>query len=208
MPPLAASSVIVVPPDWTSRLSLDYVFGPVPAPGPRRPVEIDLGCGKGRFLLARARAHPEVDFLGLDRLLRRLRKIDRKARRQGLPNVRLLRIEASYALEYLIPPRSIYCFYIFFPDPWPKRRHHRRRLFSVSFMDTLHAALTEGGLVHVATDHLEYGEQIRRGFAADPRFAEVPAFVPSEEEQTDFEREFLLENRPISRCSFRKANRV
>ena len=171
--------------------------------GNGHPIELDLGCGKGRFLLARAAAHPDINFLGVDRMLRRIRKVDNKARRLGLTNIRLLRMEGYYATTYLLPPATIRTGYIFFPDPWPKTRHHEHRLFNPRFMDALHRILVPGGAVHFATDHQPYFAAVCALITADPRFETIPAFVPGPEEQTDFER-YYVGRTPIGRFSFRK----
>jgi tRNA (guanine-N7-)-methyltransferase len=187
---------MIEPGSLVDALPLDAIF---PTP---RPLEVDIGCGKGRFLLARAEAHPNTNFLGIDRMVSRLRKIDRKLRRRGLENVRLLRLEAAYSVEYLLPPQSVTTFYIFFPDPWPKRRHHRRRLMGDAFLDVAASRLVPGGTLHFATDHLDYydaGDRLLRDHAA---FEEIETFVPSGDEQTDFERLFLGKGKPIGRCSF------
>jgi tRNA (guanine-N7-)-methyltransferase len=168
------------------------------------PLEIEIGCGKGRFLLARARACPGHNYLGIDRLLVRLRKASKKIVREGLANVRLLRIEARYAVQYLLPPGCASCVYVLFPDPWPKRRHHRRRLFCPEFLDPLHAVLAKDGRVHVATDHMPYFEEIRALVAGDTRFCSIDPFVPAESERTGFELIFVNQGARIGRCSFRK----
>lgn len=186
------------PEDWLNPLPLAASFG-----HPERPVEVDVGCGKGRFLLAHAAANPDINFLGVDRMLRRIRKIDRKARRLGLSNIRLLRMEAYYATTFLVPADSVTTYYIFFPDPWPKKRHHEHRLFNPAYMDALHRTLRTGGRVHFATDHIPYFEQVRDLLKADARFVEVEPYVPSEVERTDFELWYIRQGE-IGRFSVEK----
>ncbi|MDO9541314.1 MAG: tRNA (guanosine(46)-N7)-methyltransferase TrmB [Kiritimatiellia bacterium] len=193
------SSLRIIPTDWTAPLDLPAVFGRAP-----QRLEVDLGCGKGRFLLARAAAHPETSFLGLDRQARRLAKVERKAQRAQLSNIRLLYAEAAYAVAHLLPGNSVAAYSIFFPDPWPKRRHHRRRLFDAVFLDALDTTLMPGGRIHLATDHQDYFESIRRLLAGDARFMETEPFITTPEERTDFELIFLQQNKPVSRCSFEK----
>lgn len=190
-------SLRIFPPDWTQPMPLADFFGNT------QPCEVDLGCGKGRFLLAHAAAHGDVNFLGVDRMLRRIRKVDNKAQRLGLANIRLLRMEGYYATTYLIPTASIRTYYIFFPDPWPKKRHHEHRLFNPRFMDALHRTLTTGGRVHFATDHLPYFEEVRTLILGDRRFEAVAPCVPGPDEQTDFER-YYVSRTPIGRFSFSK----
>lgn len=199
--PQALPDSILLPP---SELIPDAVLD-VNALYPRRqPLAVDLGCGKGRFLLARAAQFPATNFLGIDRMRKRLHKVERKVQRAGLTNVRLLQLEASYLFTYLLPPRSVAICYIFFPDPWPKRRHHRRRLFSEDFITVLHQCLIDHGEVHVATDHPEYFEAIYKILRTDSRFRQIDTFVPAPDEQTHFEIIFLGQDKQIGRCSFVK----
>src|SRR5437870_1551448 len=85
-----------------------------------QPLEVELGSGDGSFLVEYGRLHPEHNFIGVERLLGRIRKMDRKARRAGLTNLRGVRIESSYFLEYLLPAKAAVALHIYFPDPWPK----------------------------------------------------------------------------------------
>ncbi|MBI3987674.1 MAG: tRNA (guanosine(46)-N7)-methyltransferase TrmB [Lentisphaerae bacterium] len=194
-----SGSLRLLPKDWAAPLPVEALRGP-----DALPLEVDVGCGKGRFLLARARAHPDTRFLGIDACLTRLEKIDRRIVRQGLGNIRLLYVEAYYAVTYLLPSAAVDAMYVLFPDPWPKRRHGSRRLFSAPFMDALARALIPGGVVHVATDHPEYIERIRVLFAGDRRFEPAPVFQPTEEERTDYELQFTAKGRSIGRSSWKK----
>lgn len=168
-----------------------------------QPLELDLGCGKGRFILARAAAHPDINYLGIERQLIRVRKIDRKINQRRLTNVRLFRIEGTYAMRYLMPADAFQTVYIFHPDPWPKKRHAAHRILGADFIDDLHRVLKPGGLLHFSTDHLPYFYQVVDLLEADERFAEAAPFVPAADQETDFERIFKTQ-KPIGRYSVRK----
>jgi len=168
----------------------------------RGPRAVDLGCGKGRFLLAHAKNHPEMRILGIERKLRRVRKIDRKASRAELRNLRILRMEANYAMRYLIPDTWIDICYIYFPDPWPKDRHSDHRLLTPDFMDVLERKLSASGTVHLATDHEPYIQEVRAHLLPDTRWNEIPAYLPTDEETSDFELMWRAEGKPSYRYSF------
>jgi len=188
------------------RIHPDQVLEPINLAGffehPEHPLEVDLGCGKGRFLLASAAKHPEINFLGIDRMLKRIKKVDKKSLRQELFNIRLFRMEGYYATTYLIPPQSVDTYYIFYPDPWPKEKHHDNRLFNTKFMEALARTLKPGGKIHASTDHLPYFEKIYSLLKNDSRFEETNTFHPSEDEVTDFE--LLFAHKKPGRCSFVK----
>lgn len=198
----AMESLRIRPGNWLGPLDLAREFGREPSDG----LEVDVGCGRGRFLLARAAMFPERLFLGIERLLPRLDQADRKACVAGLANIRFLYADAEYAIRYLLPPGTVAAFYVLFNDPWPKRRHRRRRMFSAVFAAAARRALRPGGLLHVATDHCLYFEEIRRLFGAQRGFAECEPFIPTEQERTDYELAFLREARRIYRCSYRKTH--
>ena len=195
MPAPAPSRVIPVT-SLTEPLPIDTLFDP------SRPLEIEIGCGKGRFLTTRASKNPGTHYLGIERMLSRVRKLDSKACRLQLDNIHVLRLEAFYTFYYLLPPHRVRTVYIFFPDPWPKRHHHNRRLFSPLFLDALWTRLEIGGAVQVATDHPAYFEEIQTRLRADPRFKEIPAMERAEDEQTEFEHIFRGQGLPIGQCAF------
>ncbi|MBI2929620.1 MAG: tRNA (guanosine(46)-N7)-methyltransferase TrmB [Verrucomicrobia bacterium] len=168
-----------------------------------QPVELELGSGDGSFLVQYARLHPERNFLGIERLLGRLRKVDRKAQRAGLTNVRLLSIEAAYFLEYLLPPKSIAALHVYFPDPWPKRRHRPKRLVNARFTELAKRALLPRGLVHLRTDDADYFAQMSAAFRGDSAFETVEPPAELCALATDFERDFHARGIATLHASFR-----
>ena len=112
---------------------------------------------------------PDKNFLGIERLLNRVRTSARKAADTG--NVRLLRVESLYAVRYLLPAESVERFYLLFPDPWPKRRHHRRRIVTPDFLSSIHAALQKDGSIYIATDDVDYFGIIKEVAESNPGFA-------------------------------------
>jgi len=187
----------VMPDNWLYPHDFKRAF-----PHPERPLEIDIGSGKGRFLAARSGRYPEINFMGIERQLGRINSSGRRCERAGRENVRLFRMEGYYAINYLMPADYVATYYFFFPDPWPKERHHDHRLFNPMFMDALHRTLEPGGCLHVATDHEPYFAEIQAMLIADSRFEEVKAFEPDDAERTDFE--LIFAHKKIGRCSFRK----
>jgi tRNA (guanine-N7-)-methyltransferase len=169
-----------------------------------QPLEIELGSGDGSFLAHYAGLHPERNFIGVERLLGRLRKLDRKALRQGLNNVRGVRIEAAYFLEHLLPLGAAEAVHIYFPDPWPKRRHHKHRLINERFPLLARDALAEGGVVYLRTDDADYFGQMRQVFGVCASFAETPTPEELASTLTDFERGFLAKGIETLRAAFRK----
>ena len=190
------AAVEYVPESLTTTLQFDRIFSRL------APVEIDLGCGDGAFLAALAKENPAHNFLGIERLLGRVRSVCRKVARLGLKNARVLRMESTYAVTNLLPAESITTFHLLFPDPWPKRRHHRRRAFTDEFLRSVHRALIAGGLFHVATDHTEYFHQIEKVIAG------TDIFVISDEQNnfpsTTFEQKFITRGLSIHRLLLRK----
>jgi tRNA (guanine-N7-)-methyltransferase len=174
--------------------------------GRTAPVEVDLGCGKGRFLLAHAAAHPGIDFMGTDIQVGRLQKIRRRAESAGLTNIRLLHADTAYTLEYLLPRESVSRFYLYFPDPWPKRKHHRRRIVQPAFMALVHRTLQRDGEFHIATDHEDYFRHIHKIVSVDPRFTRIEPFEPSDDEKTDFEVLFTANGMKTYRYSCAKTD--
>jgi tRNA (guanine-N7-)-methyltransferase len=157
------SRVIAQSPDsLTNKIDPEKIFGR------KASLHVDLGCGEGSFLCALAQRLPDKNFLGIERLLGRIRSSARKA--ASLGNVRLLQMESSYAVHYLLPAGSVETFYLLFPDPWPKRRHHRRRIVTQDFLTCVYTALQKNGVIYIATDHLDYFGKIKEIAGPNPGF--------------------------------------
>ncbi len=138
-----------------------------------RPLEVDLGCGDGRFLMEMAAHHPERDFIGVERLLGRVRKVCRKISRNRLENARVLRLESRYVVEWLLPESSVSRLHVMCPDPWPKARHHRRRLIRLEFLEAVRRCLTPDGEFLFMTDHEEYFQWAEETMARFGRFTRM-----------------------------------
>jgi len=167
-----------------------------------QPLEVELGCGDASFLVNYAQAHPEHNFIGVERLGGRLRKLDRKGRRAGLTNLRGVRIESGYFLEYLLPPKSASVLHIYFPDPWPKKKHLKNRFINERFIEIAQRALTPGGIVYLRTDHADYFEQMTTVFAASTAFRKMETPVELSAVLTDFEAEFLKQGLQTNRAAY------
>jgi tRNA (guanine-N7-)-methyltransferase len=127
-----------------------------------QPLEIEIGSGRGRFLIHRAARHPDRNFLGIDYRWRFLREGVERAERQGLTNLLFYKAEADEIVSHLVPPASVEVFHIYFPDPWHKRKHHKRRLLTPAFFKRLHERLKAGGRLELATDNFDYFIAFRR----------------------------------------------
>ena len=171
-------------PSIVERIDLAKLFAT------EQPLEVELGSGDSSFLVEYARRHLGHNFIGVERLLGRIRKLDRKGRRAGLTNLRGVRIECSYFLEYLLPPHSAVALHVYFPDPWPKRKHRRHRLINERFPASAGQALVPGGTVYLRTDDASYFEQMVGVFGASSMFR--PMETPSDlcALRTDFEHDF------------------
>jgi tRNA (guanine-N7-)-methyltransferase len=189
---------LLVPTSLTERLDLGAVFGR------SAPVEADIGCGDGRFLIDRALAYPDRDFLGIERLLGRVRTVCRRAWRAGAANVRVMRIDSAYAMRYLLPAASLACAHMLFPDPWPKRRHHSRRVFNAGFAGSVCDALVPGGRLFLKTDDAHYFSAMLAAVAVEPRLVRDPTPFPEDYPVTGFERHYLAQGRHLHAARYLK----
>jgi len=153
--------------------------------GRRAPLVLEIGSGMGETTAAIAQAHPEIDYLaievhgpGVGGLLKRIEAL-------GLKNLRVIRHDAVAVLAHMIPDRSLAGLHLFFPDPWPKKRHHKRRLVQPPFAALAARKLAPGGYFHAATDWPEYAEQIESVFSLNALFTREE---PKQRPVTKFER--------------------
>jgi tRNA (guanine-N7-)-methyltransferase len=184
-----------------ARLDLVQLFGR------NAPLHVDLGCGDGFFLCEMARQFPKRNFLGIERLTKRVEKVRRKA--EKIENVRVLRADTLFAVRRLLPESSVDSFYLLFPDPWPKRRHQVRRIFTRDFLDAIAAALKQRGVLRVATDQIDYFHRIEQISCVHLQFQVVPQ-SPDDSlfPVTKFERKFRDQGAPIYRLTLRKTSPV
>jgi len=182
--------------DWTDLL------------GAAGPVEVEVGIGKGRFLLAAAAARPDVQHVGIEYANKYLRVAESRARKRGLTNVRFVRVDAKEMIP-AIPDRSVEAFYVFYPDPWPKKRQHKRRFFDAPTVAHLARALVAGGWLHVVTDHDDYWSVIEPLVDREPGFERQAEFggpqfpLPTDGALTNFEEKYGREGRSRHRASWR-----
>jgi tRNA (guanine-N7-)-methyltransferase len=193
-----APAIIFHPTSYVERLNLSALF-PMP-----QPLEVELGAGDGSFFAQWATLNPRTNFLGVERLLGRLRKIERKSRRLGLTNARALRLEAAYFAEFLLPCDSVGAFHVYFPDPWPKRKHRANRLVNERFTEVIRAALAPEGIIYLRTDDSDYFAQMTRVFDANKDFTAVPTMERLASVLTDFERTFVAHGIQTNRAAYRR----
>lgn len=162
--------------------------------------EVELGFGKGAYLLRRAAEEPTAGFLGIEIVSKYYRLARDRAFRRSLPNVVLMRGEALYLISVVLPAGFARAVHVYHPDPWPKSRHNKRRLFDVESIDLLIGLIAPGGTLFFGTDHLEYGERVAEVLGTHPglEMHEVAGSWP-DGPRTNYEAKFVSEGRPIVR---------
>jgi tRNA (guanine-N7-)-methyltransferase len=182
----------------TAPLDWDRLFGR------EAPVEIEVGCGKGRFLLERSALFPGRNFIGLEYARAYLETIAKRATSRGLDNVRVSKTEAAEFFWVWVPDRSVSAFHLLYPDPWPKKRHHKRRLIQHDFLRELRRVLLPGGEINIATDHSDYYhwmvdhfEKWKGTFVLEYKVLTDPEERAVFQGRTNYEIKYLAEGRPI-----------
>lgn len=177
--------------------------------GNSNPVEVEIGPGKGGFLLALARHYPERNFFGVEFSQRRAFRLAYLLERDGPANAIVIRADITCVVQTLVRPNSVAVYHLYFPDPWWKRRHHRRRLFRDDFVTALVQTLVPGGTIFLASDVPAYFASITQRFAAQTELTQFPWQRTHMTRKgklilTDFERKYWEEGRPVLYAAFRK----
>lgn len=165
----------------------------------RRYWELEIGFGKGRYLLKRAQEEPSAGFVGIELASQYFRLAVRRARHRRLGNVLMLRGEALYLLAACLPETFVRAVHVYFPDPWPKSRHHKRRLFEPENLDLLLRVLSPGGALYFATDHLPYGRLVEGLLRSHPRLRVVRRRRWPDGARTNYEAKYSEEGRSVLR---------
>ena len=194
-----ATRVEHVPATDTQPLNLRELFPAV------APLELDLGCGDGSFIAALAAEYPERNFIGVERMLGRVRSACRKIAARRLTNARILRVDIASAVERL-PDRSVDVCHVMFPDPWPKRRHWPRRTITSDFLRAIVRVLAAGGLLRLTTDDARYFEQMQRAAAGVRELVTVTNEDASALPASTFQSRFVERGLPIYRLVLRKVS--
>jgi tRNA (guanine-N7-)-methyltransferase len=194
------TSGIAIAPAQLESLDWAEVFGN------HNPVEVEIGTGKAGFLLRRAQAHPQRNFLGIEWANQFFRFAADRLRRWGVQNARMVRTDASHFIRGQCPRASLSVLHVYHPDPWPKKRHHKRRLFKQPFVDAAVACLVPGGRCAVQTDHAEYFQVISRLLRAHPELEETdfddPEFgIDAGSVASNYELKYLPEGREMYRIA-------
>jgi tRNA (guanine-N7-)-methyltransferase len=183
------------------QLDMDRLFGRM------APRILEIGFGMGETTASIAAAHPETDYLGIEVHTPGVGSLLKLIDARGLSNLRLIQHDAVEVLREMIAPGSLDGAHIFFPDPWPKKRHHKRRLVQTDFIALLASRLKPGGYLHLATDWQEYAEQMLLVLSAEPQLentADGYAPRPDYRPQTKFETRGLKLGHGVWDIVFRK----
>lgn len=182
-------------------------------PDPSRALEIEIGSGKGTFLVQQASLQAGTNFLGIEWAGEFWAYAADRVRRSGLTNVRLLHADGGELLHWRVASGSVRVVHLYFPDPWPKSRHHKRRMVSERFLKDVERVLEAGGELRVVTDHSEYWawmcEHFAKWLSGGAAFEEIaferpPSAGEGEVVGTNFERKYRREGRPFHARAFRK----
>jgi tRNA (guanine-N7-)-methyltransferase len=173
--------------------------------GRRAPTDVEIGSGKGAFLNEYATGHPERNILAVERSAKYHRLCCDRVARRGIENVRLIRTTGEDLLYRLLGPGMVDTIFVLFSDPWPKKRHHKRRFFTPENVAAMHRALVSGGRLLVKSDHDAYAEVIAEVLGQATGFAVLdPEGVFDGLPMSGFERKYLVDGRTIHSFALEK----
>ncbi len=187
--------------DEAGRIRFADIFGN------DHPVELEIGAGKGTFVLAIAEAKPEHNFIGIEYAKAYADFAADRLRRHNLANTRIVSAEASWWVRCHVPDESLAAVHIYFPDPWPKTRHHKRRLIQLPFLKEVHRVLVPGGILRLVTDHADYFAHMQEKLAGQTELKVIPFTSPVALREdapagsivgTNFERKYIAEGRSFN----------
>ncbi len=174
----------------------------------QRPLELEIGCGIGDFLVQIAANKPAHNFLAVDIFNQGCRSTCSRVEDSGLENIRVMRIEARYLMHQYLGRDSLCALYVNCPDPWPKKRHRKRRLINREFLDLALYCLEDNGEFNFTTDFTDYGKEVAALLSNDPRFINLNATSYTNElgdyPTSKYMRRFLDQRQPIYLCRYRK----
>jgi tRNA (guanine-N7-)-methyltransferase len=186
---------VVTPLQWTDLFGRDVA------------TDVEIGSGKGRFLLELAASNPERNFLAVERAGKYHALCCQRAAKRGLANVRLIHTSAEDLVFRLLAPSSVENVFVLFPDPWPKKRHHKRRFITPDNVAGVAAALKPAGRLLVKSDHPDYAEIIKEVLEASPALRAIdPAQAFKGLPITGFEHKYMDQGRQIHSFAYRKAD--
>lgn len=200
---LRIEDLLVPPEEVAETVDFARIFGN------DHPVEVEIGSGKGGFLVEAATARPHHNFLGIEYMDKFARYIADRAARRGLANVRVLSVDAGHLFIHRVPSASVDVLHVYHPDPWPKKRHHKRRLFQPAFVEAAILALKAGAHWYIQTDHAEYFEVMKAVTLDRPQlepidFAGQEAPTDTAILQTNFAVRYGQGGESIYQLAFRK----
>jgi len=177
------------------------------------PVEIEIGAGKGTFLLAIAQALPEHNYVGIEWSNQYANYAADRLRRHNATNARIVHGEATWFLRCHVPDNSLAAVHVYFPDPWPKAKQQKRRLIQLPFLKEVHRILLPGGKLRLVTDHADYFAHMQQTLSAQSDLTIIPfdSPVPLKPDApagsivgTNFERKYIAEGRPFHATAAQK----
>ena len=199
-------NISLKPENVEGRVNFKDIFGR------QNPVHIEVGSGGGTFLLAQAKAFPDINFLAIEWANKYYKYAVNRFGIRDYDNVRIMRTDALIFITEHVDDESIECLHLYFPDPWPKARHNKRRFFAHKNIGQILRILKKGGIINIATDHADYFEQMQEVVSAqvDASTVEIVPYtkaagaVDGEVAGTNYERKYIVEGRKINTIAVKK----